>query len=158
MLTSVPAMLGMDWLLQSKGYIDFGRLELCVNGIRVKCTGSFGEHFAGQVVVAKTIEIQAGHETIATGAIVGGCEGFKGPLVMEPVDSAGRLGEKGLLMASAVVEMPTEVVPIRLLNPNKEKRVLHAGTTVAVVSPVHVEAPPLGYDTEAEGSTLPIHL
>ena len=59
-----PAMLGMDWLLQTGGNLDFGRLELCVNGERIRCTGSAGNHFAGRVVVAETTVIPAGQRAV----------------------------------------------------------------------------------------------
>ena len=138
----VPAMLGMNWLVPTQGSLDFRKLELCVNGERIKCTGSRGEPFVGRVVVAETIEIPPGHEVIVAGSIAGQCEGLAGPLIVEPVESGGRLGEKGLIMAKSLIEVPSEVVPIRVLNPNKEKRVLHVGTMAATVSPVEVETPP----------------
>ena len=67
---TIPAMLGMDWWM-----------ELCVNGRRIKCTGSMGESFVGRVVVAKDTEISAGHEVIVAGAIVGQSKGLTGPLI-----------------------------------------------------------------------------
>ena len=66
----VPAMLGMDWLLSTEGSLDFKRLELCVNGERIKCTSAAGEPFVGRVVVTTTKEIPAGHETIVPGTDV----------------------------------------------------------------------------------------
>ena len=40
---SVPAILGMDWRLATKGSLDFQRLELKVSGERIRCTGSTGK-------------------------------------------------------------------------------------------------------------------
>ena len=42
-------------------------------------------------------------------------------MMMEPVVSGRQLGEKGLLVAMSVVDMPIDVVPIRVLNHNKLK-------------------------------------
>ena len=53
---------------------------------------------------------------------------------------AEELGERGLVLARTLVNVPTEVVPVRVLNANKEERVIRAGTTTATVTPIKVEA------------------
>ena len=153
---SIPAMLGMDWLLQAHGSLDFRKLELCVNGERIKCTESAGEPFVGRVVVTETTKIPPGHETIVAGAIVGQCEGMTGPAIIEPIECGGRLGERGLVMAKSLIDVPTKVVPVRVLNPNREKRVLRVGTLAATVAPVKVEAPPTPSNSRTGAGCYPI--
>ena len=127
-------MLGMDWLLATKRSLDFQGLELKVNGERIRCTGLTGSSFVGRVVVAEATVIPAGHEVVVVGTIVDKHEGLRGPVIIEPIDGGGRLGEQGLVLAKALINVPAEVVPIRVLNTSKDKRVLRAGTTVKLES------------------------
>ena len=154
----LPGMLGMNWLLAIGGSLDLHKMELNINGERIKCTGSDGESFVGRVVVTETTVIPPGHEVIAAGTIVSQYKGPSGPAIIEPVEYGGRLGEKGLILARTLVTIPSEVVPIRILNPNKEKRVVRAGTTAAMVTPIEREVPVVDERRSQSSSVLPRHL
>ena len=154
----LPGMLGMDWLLATRGTLDFSKVELNINGERIKCTGSAGESFVCRVVVAKTTVIPAGHEITVAGTIVNQRKGSSGPAIVEPVEYGGRIGEKGLVLARTLVSIPSEVVPIRVLNPNREKRVLRAGTAAAMVTPIEGEVPVPNRGRPPYSSVLPGHL
>ena len=48
-----------------------------------------------------------------------------------------------------------EGVPVTVLNPNREKRVLWAGTTAATVSPIEIEFPPSRGEHGKHSDVLP---
>ena len=81
-----------------------------------------------------------------------------GPAIIKPIECGGRLGERGLVMAKSLIDVPTEVVPVRVLNPNREKRDLRVGTLAATVAPVKVEAPPTPSNGRTGAGVLPNHL
>ena len=131
-------------------------MELNLNQEQIKCTSRVGEPLVCRVVVTETKVIPAGHEAMVAGAVYRS-EGLAGPMIVEPVEGGGELAQRGLVLARALIEAPTEVVPVRVLNPCKEKRVLRAGTTVGRVLPVKVENRQTSR-VEEDGRDLPAHL
>ena len=85
---SLPAMLGMDWLLPTCGNLDFRNMELNLNGERIKCQSGAGETFVGRVVVTETTVIPAWYEAMVAGA-VRQPEGLTGPMMLEPISGGG---------------------------------------------------------------------
>ena len=67
----------------------------------------------------------------------------RGSVIIDPIEGGGRLGEQGLVLAKALIDVPVEVVPIRVLNTSKDKRLLRAGTTTTTVTPVELESSPI---------------
>ena len=45
---------------------------------------------------------------------VGQCKELDGPVLVEPIEGGGQLGERGLVLARTLVNVPTEVVPVRV--------------------------------------------
>lgn len=90
--------------------------------------------------------------------MVGQCEELDGPVLVEPIEGGGQLGERGLVFARTLVNVPTEVVPVRVLNANKEERVIRAGTTATTVTPIKVEAELYKDEGRQSSEGLPSHL
>ncbi len=141
-----PGILGMDFLLPTGGNLDFQLKELQLSGERIKCTSIAGESFIGRVVVSRTTVIPSGHEAVVPGVLSRGKVDMAGLAVVEPLEGGGELAQKGLVLARSLVDMESDVIPLRLFNPGQEKRVARAGTTVSVVS--QVEAQAISGDTE----------
>ena len=127
-------ILGMDFLLPTGGYLDFQTQEWRVNGERIRCTSSAGEPFVGRVVVAESTVIPPGHEAVVPGTVARKQEELAGPALIEPIEGGGDLAHKGLVLARSLVEAANKVVPLRVFNPGKEKRVARRGTTVGTIS------------------------
>ena len=153
-------ILGMDFLLPTRGNLDFQSLELRLNGERVRCTSSAGEPFVGRVVVTETTEIASGHEALVPGSIVNTGEIPLRSAIIEPVEGGGELAQRGLVLARSLVKPQGEVLPLRILNPSDDARVVRKGTTVGTVEAVEVESVvPLSQVGAGEvNDNLPKHL
>lgn len=152
-------ILGMNFLLSTGASLDLQTLQLRLNGEQIQCTTSSGEPFVGRVVVTETKVIPSGHEAVVPGAIRRLCEVVPGPVLIEPVEGGGELAQRGLILARSLVESDQEVLPLRVLNPNREKRVVRQGTTIGIVSQVEIDqgqsTPSGGREADQE---LPEHL
>ena len=132
-------ILGMNFLLSTGASLDLQTLQLKMNGERIRCTNGAGEPFIGRVVVTETKVIPSGHEAVVPGVIRRLCEVVPGPVLVEPVEGGGELGQGGLILARTLVECDQEVLPLRVLNPNREKRVVRQGSTIGMASQVEVD-------------------
>ena len=103
----VPGILGMDFFLPARGTLDFRSLELNVNGEKIKCTDEVGSVFCYRVVVEKTTSVPAGHEAIVPGYIKTDGNGVDLGLI-EPVENAGELSQRGLVLARTLVKAERE--------------------------------------------------
>ena len=152
-------ILGMDFLLPTCGNLDFRSLELRLNGERLKCTSGAGEPFIGRVLVAETTEIPAGHEAVVPGEVATTCKTDEQTAIIEPVEGGGELAERGLLLARSQ-QTRAQVLPLRILNPNREKRVVQKGTAVGTIATVVADSIST-FSHESEGKVegdLPSHL
>ena len=141
------------------GNLDFNTKEWRINGERVQCTSSAGVPFIGRIVIAETTIIPSGHEAVVPGIIARREGEFAGPAIVEPLEGGGDLAQRGLVLARSLVESGNQIVPLRLFNPGKEKRVAKKGTTVGLISIVDPEQIE---DKASESSevkqSLPTHL
>ena len=133
-------ILGMDFLVPTGGNIGFQLREWRLNGERIKCLNGAGEPFIGRVVVSQTTVIPPGHEAVVPGKIARKGADLLGPALVEPVEGGGDLAKKGLMLARSLVETEDDVVPLRVFNPGKEKRVAREGTTAGVISQVEANS------------------
>ena len=91
----IPGILGMDFLLPSRGMLDFRTFELHLNGERIRCTDRIGSSFCYRVVVESTTT--AGHEAMVPGHIRTKSEDIAQLGIIEPVESGGELAKRGLV-------------------------------------------------------------
>ena len=132
-------ILGMDFLLPTGGSLDFRRLSLKMNGEEIKCTSQAGEPFVGRLVVSSTTSVPAGHEAIIPGRIANKNETMTGPALIEASEGGSELETKGLILARALVEADTDVLPLRVFNPSDQELTVKEGTVVGVVTHVTVD-------------------
>ena len=69
-LDTLEGILGMDFLMPTKGVLNFQTMEFVVGGERVRCTGAGGHAFCARVVIDRTTRIPPGHEALIPGHIV----------------------------------------------------------------------------------------
>ena len=135
---SVQGILGMDFLLPTRGKLDFGRRELVLNGEHVKCTSRSGAPLCARVVVSQTTVIPAGHETLVPGRMSTPLEAASAGIV-EPVQGGGDLAKKGLILGRTLVNPTEDTVALRILNPGRQKCVLRCGSAAGHVTTVDEE-------------------
>ncbi|XP_038053996.1 uncharacterized protein LOC119726413 [Patiria miniata] len=152
-------ILCMDFLVPTGGNIDFQSRDWRLNGERIRCTNGAGEPFVGRVVVSRTTVIPSGHEAVVPGIIARKGADLVGPAMVEPMEGGGDLAKKGLVLARSLVETEAEVIPLRVFNPGREKRVAREGTTAGTISQVEVGSIHGELDVVANaGEELPKHL
>ena len=83
--------------------------------------------------------IPSGHDAVVQGVSPRLCEVVPGPALVEPVEGGGEMAQGGLILARTLVEFDQEVLPLRVLNPNREKRVVRQGSTIRMASQVEVD-------------------
>ena len=131
----VDGILGTDFLVPLKGVVDFGKLELNLNGLGVKCTDRDGGAWCARVIVEDTTVIPAGHEAVVPGAIASSWV-LKGIGIIEPVEQGSEAEKKGLIVGRSVVDSANGTLGVRVLNPGKKECIVKTGTTIGVLSPV----------------------
>ena len=87
----------MDFLVKTRGSLDFHSLELKINGEKVRCTDTKGYRLCARVIVEKTTIIPPWHEAIVPGQVTGKVK-VTGLGIMEPAER-GEIADTGMVMA-----------------------------------------------------------
>ena len=74
--------------------------------------------------------------TFVPGELATTCKTDEQTAIIEPLEGGGELAERGLLLARSLVQTRAQVLPLRILNPNREKRVVQKGTAVGTIATV----------------------
>ena len=149
-------ILGMDFLLPTRGILDFQKLALVINGEEIVCTSHIGNPFIARVEVAESRKVPAGHEAIIPGRITKRNQDMTGPALIEPIQGGGELASKGLVLGRTLVDAGNEVVPIRVLNPGETDFELPEGMMVGMV--MTAEVYDMSDDQTQDNQELPSHL
>ena len=156
---TMEGILGMDFLVPTRGCLDFNTMELKINGEKVRCTGNKGEQFCARVVVEKTTIVPPGHEAIVPGQLTGKVK-VTGLCIMEH-GQRGEIADKGMVMARSLVTAGDEVLPIRVFNPGRRQCVLRKGTMAGFLTSVaedEVEETRSALPEVEDGHGVPEHL
>ena len=130
----VEGILGMDFLLSTKGSLDFRSCELSLHGETIKCVDQRGSNLCARVIAGETTRLPAGHEALVPAVVRGEHLGSKFGLI-EPSDR-GEVAQKGMVVARVLVNSEEEVLPVRVFNPGKRECVVKEGTMVGFLTPV----------------------
>ena len=104
-----------------------------------------------KVLADRTVVIPPRKEILTTGYICGRTkelEKVRGSGLVEP-SSKGKLGQRGVMVGKALVDVGKDYIPIRLLNTTSEPITIYKGTPAGVVTPVAGE-PPVPVETKKE--------
>ena len=130
----IQGILGMDFLLATKGVLDFQTMELKVNGERIRCVDTEGNATCARVIVSETTRVPAGHEALVPGCVTG-AKSYDGLAVIEPAEKS-EIADKGMVVARVLVRANEETLPIRVFNPGKMQCVVKKGTMAGSLTPV----------------------
>ena len=124
----------MDFLLQNQANLDLKRMELNLDGEKIKCRDDQGTSFCARVIVEETTRVPAGHEVLVLGSVK--CQGIlSGDAILEPVDG-GELAQKGIMVARVLVDASEDNFPVRIFNPGQQDCVVRQGTMAGYITPV----------------------
>ena len=104
-----------------------------------------------KVLADRTVVIPPRKEILTTGYICGRTkelERVRGSGLVEP-SSKGKMGQRGVMVGKALVDVGKDYIPIRLLNTTSEPITIYKGTPAGVVTPVAGE-PPVPVETKKE--------
>ena len=104
-----------------------------------------------KVLADRTVVIPPRKEILTTGYICGRTkelEKVRGSGLVEP-SSKGKMGQRGVMVGKALVDVGKDYIPIRLLNTTSEPITIYRGTPAGVVTPVAGE-PPVPVETKKE--------
>ena len=133
-------ILGMDFLLQTQGVLNFQRCSLHIQGEEIPCSTQRGEPFVARIKVACTTSIPPGHEAIIPGEIVDKSENMVGTAVVEPLENGGEMASKGVIIGRTLVDAEKEVIPVRVFNSGELPCDVQAGTTVGTITSAELES------------------
>ena len=104
-----------------------------------------------KVLADRTVVIPPRKEILTTGYICGRTkelEKVRGSGLVEP-SLKGKMGQRGVMVGKALVDVGKDYIPIRLLNTTSEPITIYKGTPAGVVTPVAGE-PPVPVETKKE--------
>ena len=130
------AILGMDFL--SKHGIDvlFSKGCIKVKGDTIPCFTHKSDTNCCRISVSETVEIPPESEMIIKGQTIGPVEYNSVGIV----ESSDKFVEKtGLLVAKAVVQQNSNIVPLRVANFSTEPKLVHKNTVAAIFETANVE-------------------
>ena len=133
-----------------------GEVELEVDLCRTILVGHFMiAEIADDVVLGiglqRAVVIPPRKEILTTGYICGRTrelEKVRGSGLVEP-SWKGKMGQRGVMVGKALVDVGKDYIPIRLLNTTSEPITIYKGTPAGVVTPV-ADQPPVPMETKKE--------
>ena len=132
-------ILGMDFLLQTQGVLNFQRCSLQIHGEEIPCSTQRGEAFVARVKVACSTTIPPGHEAIVPGYIADKNDNMMGTAVVEPLENGGEVASKGVIIGRTLVDAEKEIIPVRVFNSGDSPCDVQAGLTVGMITSAAVE-------------------
>ena len=101
------------------------------NTCELKCSGLIGCY---RIVVSDTTEISAMSEMIIEGKVIDSNKSFKVLSIVEPCD---RIVADGNALVGRCLVHCHETAQVRVMNLSNETQIIHPGTSIATLSPVH---------------------
>ena len=129
-------LLGINFLQKTGAVIDFRRLQLIINGEQIDCRTRDDRPLYSRLVTRSETRIPAEHEMIIEVCTADSRRGGSVCLA-EPVGKV--LGDNGLMIARAVVDANSTVIPMKIMNLEPHEQVLKAGTVLARLIPLAEE-------------------
>ena len=129
----VMGLLGNDFMRTHSCVLDFNRKCISINGQELYYREEQHGSWTGRIKVAQTCTIPAGHEILIKGKIMK----HKAGMQVGAVEACGQFTQKhGLLLGRTLVQANNSCVPVRIMNPTNETKVLHKDTVVGLIHPV----------------------
>ena len=145
-------LLGINFLRKTGAVIDFSKLQLVIDGEQIDCCTRNDKQLCSRLVTVSETIIPAEHEVIIEVCTTDDKESGSVCLA-EPVEKV--LGDSGLVIACAVVDAKSAVIPVKIMNLGPHEHVLRAGTVLARLLPLdeeNVVSAQVATVTEQEGS------
>ena len=145
-------LLGINFLRKTGAVIDFSKLQLVIDGEQIDCCTRNDKQLCSRLVTVSETIIPAEHEVIIEVCTTDNKESGSVCLA-EPVENV--LGDSGLVIACALVDAKSAVIPVKIMNLGPHEHVLRAGTVLARLVPFDEEnvlSAQVATVTEQEGS------
>ncbi|XP_033729790.1 uncharacterized protein LOC117318986 [Pecten maximus] len=123
-----PAVIGYDFLHAHDCQIDMGGGSLLFAGEKLKCQRESRMESIFRVTIHENVVVPPDCEMIVMADIQGKTQGGDSVLVES---NMVRMDAEGIRAARAVVKPEDGVIPIRMINTNKEPKQLYKGTCAA---------------------------
>ena len=129
---SCDAIIGIDFFRQHGCRLDFISDSLYIDDKKVQCRSVGLKPVCCRVVITETTSIPAGHEIIVQGKLIRRQGTFTGV-----IENTQKFVEKhNVLIGRSIVENHNDLIPLRIMNPNNNVKVIHENTTAALLHPV----------------------
>ena len=129
---SCDAIIGIDFFRQHGCRLDFISDSLYIDDKKVQCRSVGLKPVCCRVVITETTSIPAGHEMIVQGKLIRRQGTFTGV-----IENTQKFVEKhNVLIGRSIVENHNDLIPLRIMNPNNNVKVIHENTTAALLHPV----------------------
>lgn len=160
---STDFILGCDFLAKYKCQIDLGLGQIKIGNIVVQCFGNerlnAPSNVVNRITVAETVCISPGQEIVVPGKLANKLDGTE--FIVEPCESFVK--KHSIMVAKAVVNPQSHVVPIRMINVDSVPVTVYEGVTAATCEPVEevLSVQNTEGDTSNEGggvTDLPQHI
>jgi hypothetical protein len=132
------AVLGVDFLEEYQCQWNWQDQTLEVNQRSVKCCLPQSSYLTSRVVAEQTTWVPPRSEVVLTGCVVGIKRAPKTGLV---VGQRKFMQRRGMAVAGVLAERRGHQLPVRVMNPAEEARIISKGENVALYYPVEVMEP-----------------
>ena len=159
----VMGLLGNDFMRAHSCQLDFENKTLTMEGHEMRYREEIEGSRTCRIKVAETTTVPAGHEMIVHGRVI-----QRGSSMLYGTVEASSLFpvKHGLFLGRALVQCSPYGIPIRVMNPTEEPRMLIKGTVIGLLHPIlGVQTSPLpqnklmsNSDRMAENCHVPSHL
>ena len=120
------AILGMDFLHDTRAVIDVYNKTLTLDGHVLQCKDERSRPFCARVVVASQRTIPAGHEAVVPCRLSKNVK-MSGAALIE-TNTICHIAKRGLMIAPSLVQLEEEIFPLRVFNVKNKPVTLKEGT------------------------------